>query len=592
LKLSSHDSFAFLWNVVRPFRRNAIAVVALVIVDTILASMGIGMILPVFQAMLTPDVNNSILNTVLPVFSRLSIQNRIVFLSFLLILIFGLKAIVSLLRVVMVKSFSEKLRLHWIMCIGHRYMYSKYATLASQKQGVLLNNWLNEPGAGSRFFLSYMTMMTSLFLVMGLTLLGFLIKWEAMLALLCLAAIVILAMQKRTFRTAASLGNKKLDLQQKVSASMTESLTNFREVKLLSAEKMQLNHLEKFSDKLKSVFVRIGVFSELPRIIGEFLAVGGLMGFMIIGVVVLKANPQTLLPLVTFFIVAFYRLMTAGSELMASRMKVLNDFHSVSLVHQLATSSEDLEDHKNGLPIKRIESDIIFNDITFAFDNGKPVLRDLNFIIPRGKVVFLVGPSGAGKSTILDLLLRLQKIQSGQILVNGISIEKYSLSQWRKCFGYISQEALLFNGTITMNLRIANPNADSNEIIEACKLAGAHEFISQLPGGYETQIGDRGFSLSGGQRKRVAIARALLQKPEVLILDEATTSFEQEIENKIIHQLVQSFPEMTIIQVTHRLQSAVHADLLLVLENGNARAETWDEFKKYHNSEAYEAISR
>ncbi|NJM31806.1 MAG: ATP-binding cassette domain-containing protein [Limnobacter sp.] len=237
----------------------------------------------------------------------------------------------------------------------------------------------------------------------------------------------------------------------------------------------------------------------------------------------------------------------------SARVKALNEVHSVAVIGDLLTHAGAREDLGEGQALSTLQGDLTLHNLHYAYDNDGPALAGVNATFPFGKTTLLAGPSGSGKSTLLDILLRLEEPQSGSIQAMGVAASDYRLADWRKQFGYVSQEAALFNGDIRMNLRLAHPTASDAEVEQACRLAGADSFIRELPNGYDTLVGDRGYSLSGGQRKRIAIARALIRKPAVLILDEATTSFEQSLEQSMLGILRSTMPHMTIVQVTHRL---------------------------------------
>jgi ABC-type multidrug transport system fused ATPase/permease subunit len=577
---SPEAGLSFIWKVIQPFRGRAALVMALVLMDTALASLGIGMVLPVFQAILAPEQSHATLSRIAPILTGLTPEARMLWLAGVTVGVFAMKAAASLTSIAMARDFSERLRQYWISRIGERYLLGTYASLQREKQGVLINNWFNESTAAARFFVAYLSYLSSLVLALALTALGLLVNWKAMLAFMVFGAVVVLLLRHRAFGAMARLGQLKLRLSQSINATMAESLAHIRDLKLLSAELARLALLDARSRDLRSVFVRIAVMSEIPRAAGEFLAVAALMALLVGGIALLGASPRDLLPVLAFFFIAFYRLVTAGSQAISGRMKALSDLHSVRVVHRLSHEAGQHEDRDSGLPIDSLNTDIRFEGVAFAYESAQPVIRDLSVAIPRGKLTFLVGPSGAGKSTLLDLLLRLHRPTAGRIVANGRDIAEFNLVQWRRRFGYVSQEATLFNGSIRMNLLLAKPDAAEEELFEACRLAGADDFIRSFPNDYDTAVGDRGHTLSGGQRKRIAIARALMTRPQVLILDEATTSFEQALERTLIKRIAQAIPDLTVIQITHRLQTASNADLIVVLDHGRVAASgSWDEIR-------------
>jgi len=577
---TSHSGLAFLWAGIGPYQRRALAVLALVLADTALASLGVGIVLPVFQALLAPDHGNALLERVLPFLSDLSSGERLAAIAGGTVLVFFIKASISFATTFASNDLLLRLRFYWVTRIGENYLYGPHQRLAGRKQGELLNDWFNETLAASRFYQSYITYLSSLALVIALTLLGLAVNWQAILILLTIGGVFLLLVRQRVFGKASQLSKLKLHTNQAITAAMVEDIANVRDIKLLLAEEARLGLLNSLGSDMRSILLRGAVMADLPKIAGEFLAVFGLMAFLVVSVVVMSAPPHGILPMLAFFFVAFYRLILAASQLMSSRVKSLNELHSLRQVQRMVAIPVEREDREHGLSIARVETDIRLTGLGYAYDSGVMALTNLDVVIPRGRLTLLLGPSGSGKSTLLDLLLRLTTPATGQIQVNGQDIQAFNLAQWRACFGYVSQEAALFNGSIRMNLLLALPGAQDEQIEAACRLAGADDFIRALPQGYDTVVGDRGQSLSGGQRKRIAIARALIRQPSVLVLDEATTAFEQTLEKDMLQSLRTALPELTIIQVTHRLQAAENADEVIALDQGRVVAVgAWNEVK-------------
>jgi ATP-binding cassette, subfamily B, bacterial len=220
------------------------------------------------------------------------------------------------------------------------------------------------------------------------------------------------------------------------------------------------------------------------------------------------------------------------------------------------------------LPVASVKGEILFDNITFAYRDGRPIIKDLTLKVPAGQTIAIVGSTGSGKSTLVKLLLRFYDIQAGQIWLDGISIEDLRLKDLRNCMGLVSQDIFLFHGTVQENIAYARPDATQDELILAAKHAEAHDFIQQLPQGYNTLIGERGQKLSGGQRQRLAIARALLKDPPILILDEATSAVDNETEAAIQKSLDYMTANRTTVAIAHRLSTIRYADCIYVMEQG------------------------
>jgi ATP-binding cassette, subfamily B, bacterial len=220
------------------------------------------------------------------------------------------------------------------------------------------------------------------------------------------------------------------------------------------------------------------------------------------------------------------------------------------------------------LPLTVVRGEVQIENIAFAYKERHKILKNLSLHIPAGANIGIVGATGSGKSTLVKLLLRFYEIQSGRIRIDGVDIRELQLQELRRCIGWVSQDVFLFHGTVAQNIAYGNLAASDEEIVHAAKLAEAHEFIVELPQGYETIVGERGQKLSGGQRQRIAIARAILKDPPILILDEATSAVDNETEAAIQKSLTKITQNRTTIAIAHRLSTIRHSDRIYVMDKG------------------------
>jgi ATP-binding cassette, subfamily B, bacterial HlyB/CyaB len=249
-------------------------------------------------------------------------------------------------------------------------------------------------------------------------------------------------------------------------------------------------------------------------------------------------------------------------------------------VQETALSLErlsDVIDHPQEAPLDNgsrlimpaINGAITFRDVHFRYKPSSPLLlRGVNLTIPQGCFVAVVGTSGSGKSTLTKLLARLYAPEDGTVLIDGIDIAKVELYSLRRQIGIVPQDTVLFDGSVEENITLTQPEASSEEVIEAARVAAAHDFIMALPAGYSTQVGERGSNLSGGQRQRLAIARTILSKPRLLIMDEATSALDYQTERQVSDNLMQTLKGCTVLFITHRLSSIVNADLIVCMGQG------------------------
>ncbi|MBD2502828.1 ABC transporter ATP-binding protein [Anabaena azotica] len=220
------------------------------------------------------------------------------------------------------------------------------------------------------------------------------------------------------------------------------------------------------------------------------------------------------------------------------------------------------------LPVEAVRGELQFHNVTFAYKDRLPVIKRLSLTIPAGNTIAIVGSTGSGKSTLVKLLLRLYEVQAGKITLDGINLEDLRLRDLRRSIGLVSQDVFLFHGTVAENIAYGTFDATQEEIVTAAKIAEAHEFITRLPQGYETIVGERGQKLSGGQRQRIAIARAVLKNPPILILDEATSAVDNETEAAIQRSLERITVDRTTIAIAHRLSTIRNANCIYVMEHG------------------------
>jgi subfamily B ATP-binding cassette protein MsbA len=239
-------------------------------------------------------------------------------------------------------------------------------------------------------------------------------------------------------------------------------------------------------------------------------------------------------------------------------------------INKILDAENPIINKPNATKIDHFSNGIEFNNVSFSYKKGDDgyVLKNINLTIPKGKTIALVGQSGSGKTTLADMIPRFYDTDLGEIKIDGISLKDLEIESLRKQIGVVTQESILFNDTIENNIAFGLDSIDKNKIIEAAKVANAHEFILQQPDGYQTNIGDRGGKLSGGQRQRISIARAILKNPPILILDEATSALDTESERLVQDALNNLMKNRTSIVIAHRLSTIVNADEIVVINKG------------------------
>ncbi|MCM8804315.1 MAG: ABC transporter ATP-binding protein/permease [Candidatus Omnitrophica bacterium] len=406
----------------------------------------------------------------------------------------------------------------------------------------------------------------NIFMIIGIGVMLFSINW--LLALYVMIPIPFVVIGTLIFwRGVYPKYFKVWDSQAKLSTFLNNVLSGIKTVKSFSQEEKEYGRFSYYADKLKDtvriVNLNISIFNPLMSFL---FSLGGLIVWYIGGKNVLEGK-LTLGELMAFlsYIGMFYTPLTN----LALLSTWFSNFTTAShRIFEVLDTESQVKEPKKYVKLFKIEGNIEFKNVTFGYDPYQPVIKDISFKIEPGEIVGIVGKSGSGKTTILNLLCKFYDVQKGSILIDGIDIREIPSTELRKHIGLVLQEPFLFRGTIAENISYGKSDATLEEIINAAKIANAHEFIMKMPNGYDTLLGEKGAGLSGGEKQRITIARAILCNPSILILDEATSSVDTESEKKIQDALSTLWKGRTTIIVAHRLSTLKDADKILVIDNG------------------------
>ena len=360
-------------------------------------------------------------------------------------------------------------------------------------------------------------------------------------------------------------------------SQVEETLGGLRIIKAFCAEAIMNQRFQKVNSMYRNDIMRVNIRQQMAHPMSEFL--GTIMIIVVLwfgGTLVLGESPVISGPTFIYYLVILYSILNPLKEISKAGYNIAKGLASMERIDKILMAENSIKEVEQPKHIEAFNHQIEFRNVSFAYDTitkedgttePKWVLRNINLIIPKGKTIALVGQSGSGKSTLLDLIPRYYDVQEGEILIDGINIKELGLHDLRHLIGNVNQEAILFNDTFKNNISFGVV-ADDNGIVEAAKIANAHDFISQTEKGYETNIGDRGGRLSGGQRQRVSIARAILKNPPILILDEATSALDTESERLVQDALYKLMKTRTTIAVAHRLSTIKNSDEICVMHEG------------------------
>jgi ATP-binding cassette, subfamily B, bacterial MsbA len=351
-------------------------------------------------------------------------------------------------------------------------------------------------------------------------------------------------------------------------SQIEETLGGLRVVKAFNAEHKLEARFSLLNEKTRKTFTRLNRRYNLAHPVSELLGtivIAILLWFG--GVLILGHRSSIDAAQFIYYIVIFYSIIAPSKDLSKASYSIQKGMASLERVDMILMSENTIKDPEEPQIIHTFSDKIEFRNLGFKYETDW-VLRNINLIVPKGKTVALVGQSGSGKSTLVDLLPRYYDAVEGEILMDGVNIKNYKVHDIRSQMGNVNQEAILFNDTFFNNIAFGVENATLEQVIEAAKIANAHDFISATENGYETSIGDRGSKLSGGQRQRVSIARAILKNPPILILDEATSALDTESEKLVQDALENLMLNRTTLVVAHRLSTIKRADEICVMHEG------------------------
>lgn len=445
----------------------------------------------------------------------------------------------------------------------HRTLHFPKSFFDHQEVGYLMSR-LSPDVAGLRWFFSGMVVSILGNLLRFVGGVAFLLYLEWRLALAALIALPALAVSVRFFaRKVRALSHQTMERQAHISRQLQESLSAIPLIKAFVSEDREVERMtQNLREAAQLSLESTAVSSAANLSIGAVNDVANLL-VLAVGAYLVVRGQWTLGSLLAFQSYLSY-VYGPAQYLASANLELQNALAALERVSALFDIMP--EETGAGLPIERLRGEIEFRDVSFSYDAERPVLQNVSCHIRPGEHVAIVGPSGVGKTTLVSLILRFYRPTAGEIWFDGRPASEYELTSLRRRIGYVPQVPVLFSGTVLENLRYGNPDASEEQVIQAAKIAGIHDFIVSLPEGYHTLVGERGVNFSEGQKQRIAIARALIKDPDILVLDEPTSALDSLVERSILDELPAVVRDKTLFIVAHRLSTVQNADRILVFQ--------------------------
>jgi subfamily B ATP-binding cassette protein MsbA len=541
------------------------AIAALGVLSSLAEGIGISLFIPFFQSLRaggTASTGNPIIDAMSRLFPGPS-EERLAAILFTILLAVVLSSFLAYLN---------RLLFHWLearvahqlrMRLFTQYLYVSYGFHEESDPGDIIGSLTEETSRTS----AALSMLVSL-IVAGCTLgvytaLLFLISWQLTI-LVAAAMLVISTIVRLLTRHAKAIGRSETEANSRLVERMIEGVEGMQLIRAFGRESYELERFRSASYAVSQLHLRIAKLRAGVYPIYEILA-GTLLVLVLFRVVL---APQSL-PAVLVFLLVLYRMQPKVQTWDSARISLDGLLGAVEKVAALLYVGDKRFIMPGKMPFESVREAIVFENVSLLYSHQQtPALSSVSFRIPARRMTALVGPSGAGKSTVVKLLLRLYDPTSGTIRVDASPLQQLDLTAWRRSIALVSQDVYIFNTTIRENIAYGRLEATEEAIMDAAMRADAHEFITQLPEGYDTRVGDRGIRLSGGQRQRISLARALVRDPALLVLDEATNAVDSISEQTIRQALETLRGDCTIIVIAHRSSTVERADRVVVLDEG------------------------
>ena len=568
-KEPGQSKLKIIWFFLRPYKLQVVALFVMAGIAGLLETATAAAIYPVVSLGLNIEAlqDNALLSLIMRIADVSPLQDSFITYCILAILLAVLAFAFKALNLYFSVHLGVTVVMRMKEMVFGKQLKADYQHFLDEKQGGMVYNTVIAAREVELLIIYTAKIMTEMILIISLFILLFTMNWKGTMLAVLLAAgyYLVTSYIGINISYATSVGRVKTATNEIVI--LNELISGIKQVKVNLLENDWTNRFQTAVRQYYTYLKKGRVWSEIPSP-GLWLVLFTFLG--IVAIILRAQNPAGFTPLVPLFgtfAFAMLRLLAPITSLGFLRMQIMAAMPNVELTY--STLHKKFDTIKDGdRELESFNRDIRFENIYFTHKDRSTTINEVSMTLEKGKITAIVGPSGAGKTTIVDLILRLFDPDKGEIKIDGINLKEYRISSWLSKIGLVSQDAFVFHDSIKNNITIGVGGYSEEQIIEAAESANAHAFILEFPQGYDTIVGERGMKLSGGQKQRIAIARAILKKPDILILDEATSNLDNISEALVQEAINRISKERTVIVVAHRLSTIINADKIVVLENG------------------------
>ena len=569
----SIQRFIFACRLLGLRRGVAFALLVAHLLGTLFEGIGVGMILPIMDFLerdgdITVLTESSGLWAVLvDVYDGLGLSVNLPSLLIAALIFFAVSIAFTYIRTVFAAYANVGLLREVRNRLFRHYLGVKLSYSEADSVGSAINDFITEAERASGSLFQVLNLIGAVILIFAYFGLAMAVSVPMTLATV---PVMLLSMWsvRGMIRRSRTISDEATASNQAVGEFLGQRLKMLRFIRLSGAEGTEMRGMEGLTKYQAGRYVLLQVLAAKIAAIVEIIAIGTILGLLYLGFTTFELSFGE----IAVFLAAMLRLMPRVKELLRTRQSLMSFLGSLAaLERRIGSMVASREEGGGSRQLNALEKDIQIRDVSFTYaEAGVPVLHDINLAIPAGKMTALVGPSGSGKSTLIDLLPRLREPETGNILIDGVPVTEFDLNSLRAAFSYAPQSPQVFNVSAAQHIGYGEQNPAREQIVAAAKLAGAHDFITKLPQGYDSSVGEEGVRLSGGERQRLDLARSLFAAVPILILDEPTSNLDANAEAAFRDALqrVRSETNITMIVVGHRLSTVAIADMVVVLDDG------------------------
>lgn len=569
MEIQKKGSREIIWFFLKPYKLQIFILSLFSLLIGVTEAASVAAIYPILNAAFAPDASSG--NFIISFFGIIAklvpIKDTFitycVLFMFIILIDFAAKILSLRYRVKFSVILVEKTQ----KAIFEKYIKADYQFFIDHKQGDLIYNTSSAPPAIASIISAITGLTSQIVLSISVLLLLFSLSWKGSIFVLIIGVGYHYFTQYLGRKISYQASKGEMKALKESNVILNESISGIKQVKVFGTAD---SWLERFSHTMRIRwyhFMRRSIWEQVPSPVLMLVMYFSVGAIAILMKVITPVGFIRAIPLFGTFAFAVFRLSPLISTVGNLTMQIMGTLPNCEITyHALQEKITNIEDGNK--EFKTFNSEIKMENVSFSYKGREAILRDVNVTFEKGKTTAIVGRSGGGKTTLISIMLRLFDVEQGAIKIDGVNIKEYRLASWLKNIGYVSQDTFILNDTIENNITFRSDRYTHEDVIKSTRYTDAHEFISKLPEGYQTLVGDKGMKLSGGQAQRIAIARAMIRNPEILIFDEATNNLDN-ISEAIVQKAIDEISrDHTVIIIAHRLSTVINADKILVLQEG------------------------